>query len=453
MADILIVDDEKRMGTLLGEELEEAGHRVDVEGSGAGALERLQRQSYALVISDIRMAPPDGLEILRLVKECWPGTDVVMMTAYASTQTAVQAMKLGAYDYIAKPFDMEEMRLLVERVLEKQALASARRRLELENVALRERLAGAERSPIIGESGAVRELQRLVDLVAASDATVLVRGPSGSGKELVAKEIHARSKRAAAPFIAINCAAIPDTLLEGELFGFEKGAFTGADARKLGRFELAQHGTIFLDEIGELPAGLQAKLLRILEERAVSRLGGTAPIPVDIRVVAATNRDLGEAVRSGRFRDDLYYRLEVFPIDVPALAARREDIPLLAEYFLREFRYPHPALLPEILSDLRAHDWPGNVRELRNAVERATILAHGGPLSREHFVLARGGAQSEVGLDMELPPAGIDLEKLEAHLIRKALEQAAGNKSRAAKLLGMTRRTLYSRMEKHGMGG
>jgi len=452
MADILIIDDEKRIGALLEEELEEAGWTVDVETSSAGALARLQRSTYALVLSDLRMAPPDGLEILRAVKERTPQTDVIMMTAYASTQTAIQAMKLGAYDYIIKPFDLEEVRLLVQRALEKQGLARDKESLRRENAALRDQLASGRRSPLIGESAAMQELRRLIELVAASEATVLVRGPSGSGKELVASELHARSPRAAAPFVAVNCAAIPETLLEAELFGYEKGAFTGAEARKTGRFEQAQSGTLFLDEIGELGAGVQAKLLRVLEERKVMRLGATAPVDVDLRVVAATNRDLEAAMRNGRFRDDLYYRLAVFPIDVPALAARREDVPLLADFFLREQRYPHPELDTDIVAALRGHDWPGNVRELRNAVERATILAGGGKIETRHFAFARGtGGTAAVSLEMELPAGGLDLEKLEAHLIRRALVQAAGNKSQAARLLGMTRRTLYSRMEKHGI--
>src|SRR5262245_58624931 len=366
---ILVVDDEKRMGLLLKEELEDAGYEVHVESSGAGALDRLQRHAYAVVLSDIRMAPPDGLAILRTVKERAPATDVIMMTAYASTQTAVEAMKLGAFDYIIKPFDMEEMRLLVQRALERQDLARDKRTLARENAALRDQLAGARRSTIVGESAAVHELRHLIELVAASDATVLIKGPSGAGKELVASEIHAQSKRVRAPFIAVNCAAIPDTLLEGELFGFEKGAFTGADARKIGRFEMAQHGTIFLDEIGEMGASVQAKLLRVLEERRIMRLGGTAPIEVDLRIVAATNRNLEDMIRDGRFRDDLFYRLNVFPIEVPPLAARRDDVPLLANHFLREMRYAHPEIPADAVAVLRAHDWPGNVRELRNVVE------------------------------------------------------------------------------------
>jgi DNA-binding NtrC family response regulator len=457
MADILIVDDEKRMAALLREELEEAGHSVHVEHSGAGALARLADHAYAVVLSDIRMTPPDGIEILRAVKARTPATDVILMTAYASTQTAVNAMKLGAFDYIVKPFDMDELRLLVERALERQALSRERATLARENATLRDQLVGARRSPLVGESAAMQELRRLIELVAESDATVLVKGASGAGKELVAGEVHARSKRAGAPFVAVNCAAIPDTLLEGELFGFEKGAFTGAEARKIGRFEMAQHGTIFLDEIGEMGAGVQAKLLRVLEERKVMRLGATAPIDVDLRIVAATNRDLESMIRDGRFRDDLYYRLAVFPIEVPPLAARRDDVPMLAEFFLRELRYAHPELPPDAAAALRARDWPGNVRELRNVVERATILARGGPLAAAHFAGGRasdtgaGVAGTAISLDAELPEGGIDLEKLEAALIRKAIAKAGGNKSQAARLLGMTRRTLYSRMEKHGL--
>ncbi len=455
MTDILIVDDEKRMGLLLKEELQDAGYTVDVESTGAGALARLDAQHYALVLSDIRMAPPDGLEILRITKEKSPSTDVIMMTAYASTQTAVQAMKLGAYDYVIKPFDMEEVRLMVQRAFERQGLTRDKATLARENATLRDQLAGVHRSTIVGESAAIQELRRLIVLVAESEATVFVKGASGAGKELVAAEIHAQSRRAGAPFVAVNCAAIPDTLLEGELFGSEKGAYTGADARKIGRFEMAQHGTIFLDEIGEMGAGVQAKLLRVLEERKITRLGGSGPIDVDIRIIAATNRNLEDMIRDGRFRDDLFYRLNVFPIEVPPLAARRADVPLLAEFFLRELRYAHSKLPLDAIEVLRAHDWPGNVRELRNVVERATILARGGPIEALHFSLPRApgaaAANGPISLEMDVPEGGIDLEQLEKNLIGKALVRAGGNKSQAARLLGMTRRTLYSRMEKHGI--
>jgi DNA-binding NtrC family response regulator len=453
MADILIVDDERRMGQLLREELEDAGLRVDVETSGAGATQRLQEHAYRLVISDVRMAPPDGMEILRAVKERSPETDVVLMTAYSSVQSAREAFKLGAADYVIKPFDVEEMLRIVQGLLERRRLAQQNEALLFENLALREQLAGGPRWTLVGESRPVRELRRLVELVAPSEATVLIKGPSGTGKELVAREIHARSPRAARPFLAVNCAAIPDTLLESELFGYEKGAFTGAEARKLGRFELAQGGTLFLDEIGEMGADVQAKLLRVLEERRVTRLGGTSPVAVDIRVLAATNRNLEDAIRQGRFREDLYYRLQVFPIEVPPLAARRDDVPLLAEFFLRELRYPHPQVPAAALGALTAHDWPGNVRELRNLVERATILAQGRPLEPAHLVLPHGEARAATAIDedLELPEEGVDLERLEANLIRKALAKTQNNKARAARLLGMTRRTLYSRMQKHGI--
>jgi DNA-binding NtrC family response regulator len=453
MADILIVDDERRMGQLLQEELQDAGLRVDVEASGTGALQRLQQHNYRLVISDIRMAPPDGVEILRTVKRLSPATDVVLMTAYSSVQSARDAFKLGATDYVIKPFDLDEMVRVVRDILERQRLSQQNEVLARENQVLRQELGGKQRWTLVGESAAVHELRRLIDLVAKSDATVLIGGPSGSGKELVAREIHARSGRAERPFVAVNCAAIPDTLLESELFGHEKGAFTGADARKLGRFELAQGGTLFLDEIAEMGADVQAKLLRVLEERRVTRVGGTAPIPVDLRIVAATNRDLDDAIRAGRFRDDLFYRLNVFPIAVPRLADRRADVPMLAEFFLRELRYPKPDLPPEATAALSAYDWPGNVRELRNLMERATILAQGGPLAAGHFVLPRlaAAARTEIREDLELPDGGIDLERLEGNLIRKALAKTQNNKAQAARLLGMTRRTLYSRMQKHGI--
>ena len=453
MPDVLIVDDEKRIGTLLREELVEDGLSVDVESTGAAALDRLQRQRYRLVVTDIRMTPPDGIEILRRVKQQAPETDVVIMTAYSSVQSARDAFKLGAADYVIKPFDLDEMRQVIRGVLEKQRLARENERLTGENRALREQLDGKRVSTIIGESSAVRQLREMIDLVARSDATVLVRGPSGSGKELVASEVHARSGRARSPFVAVNCAAIPHTLLESELFGHEKGAFTGADARKLGRFELAHKGTIFLDEIGEMGAEVQAKMLRVLEERKITRLGGMAAIDVDIRIVAATNRRLEDEIQAGRFREDLYYRLNVFPIEVPPLAARREDVPRLAEHFLRDLRYPHPALPPDAASAMSAYHWPGNVRELRNVIERATILAQGQQLLARHFTVNAGGRGTpmEISADMSIPDSGIDLEALEANLIRKALEKTGNNKTHAAKLLGMTRRTLYSRMEKHGM--
>ncbi len=453
MADILIVDDEKRMGKLLQEELEDAGFDVHVEASGAAAMRRLQSDSYRVVVTDIRMAPPDGMEILKSVKQTSPDTEVVMMTAYSSVQSAREAFKLGATDYVIKPFDLDEMRMVVQSILEKQDLARRNEALTAENRMLRDQLAGKETSTIVGESPAVRELRRVIDLVAQSEATVLINGPSGAGKELVAREIHTRSPRADKPFVAVNCAAIPDSLLESELFGHEKGAFTGADARKPGRFELAQGGTIFLDEIGEMGAEVQAKLLRVLEERKISRLGSTQPIDVDLRVVAATNRNLEDEIQGGRFREDLFYRLNVFPIDAPSLAARREDVPLLVEFFLREMRYAHTEVSSAALDALRAYDWPGNVRELRNVVERATILAQGKPLTATHFALTRRGgrAPAELREDMDLPEAGLDLEKLEGHLIRVALERTRNNKTQAARLLGMTRRTLYSRMEKHGI--
>jgi len=453
MPDILIVDDEKRMGILLQEELEDADLEVDVESSGAAALERLASRTYRVVISDIRMAPPDGIAVLRYVREHAPDTDVVMMTAYSSVQSAREAFKLGATDYVIKPFDLEEMRQVILTILERQKLVADNAQLERENRALRDELAGRQRSTIVGESAPVQELRQLIELVARSDATVLIHGPSGSGKELVAQEVHAQSARATAPFVAVNCAAIPESLLESELFGHEKGAFTGADARRIGRFEAAQSGTIFLDEIGEMSVDLQSKMLRVLEERKLTRVGGTQAIDVDIRVVAATNRDLGEAIRAGGFREDLFYRLNVFPITVPSLAARREDVPQLAEYFLRLLRYPHTKIPRDAAERLMAHDWPGNVRELRNVVERATILAQGEPLEARHLRPTAGATSGigTVGEDMDIPDAGIDLEVLEANLIRKALQKTGDNKTQAARLLGLTRRTLYSRMEKHGL--
>ena len=443
MAKILVVDDEAKMCVILQGMLEERGHRVITAQDGRRAQKLAAGQDLDVVITDLKMSPADGLQVLREVKKASPETEVVLMTAYASVQTAIQAMKQGAYDYIIKPFDLDEMGLLVDRILEKK-------RLVLENRQLREEFGGArEREMVTGKSPQMKELLTLVDKVAGSDVTVLVRGESGTGKELVAEAIHRSSPRAGGPLVAVNCAALTETLLDSELFGHEKGAFTGAIKRKLGRFELAQRGTVFLDEIGDVSAALQAKLLRVLQEKTFVRVGGTETITADVRLISATNRDLEQAIRQGHFREDLYYRLSVFPIRVPPLRERREDIPDLVEFFLRQRGRQLSDIDPAALDQLIRYDWPGNVRELENVIERAVILAAGGEgIGPAHLPLPASSPAAAAA-----PGEELNLERLERESILLALSKSGGNKSAAARLLGITRRTLYSRMERLGLRG
>ncbi len=439
MANILVVDDEPKMTSLIYGALEDGGHRVTTTTRPAEALELIDKHSFDIVITDLSMPEISGMAVLEkaLSKE---GTEVIMITAYGSVESAVTAMKKGAADYLLKPFSLDELELLVRKLVERQRTQSLAGHFQAEDRAR----AG---SRLIGSAPVMAKLKGMIDKVAATEATVLITGRSGTGKEVVARLIHERSPRAAKPFIAVNCAALPETLLESELFGHEKGAFTGAVARKRGRFELAEGGTIFLDEIGEMSPGLQSKLLRVLEERQLVRVGGVDTIDIDVRVVAATNRDLKAAIDSHGFREDLYYRLNVFPVAVPALAERSEDIVPLAEHFLTERQYPHAALGADIEHLLEAYDWPGNVRELRNVIERAMILAGGEPLSAEDFSL-------EVD-DAPLAPATASpaegLENAEKQMILEALERADGNKTEAARLLKISRRRLYSRMKVHGI--
>ncbi len=443
MANILVVDDEVKMCVILQGMLEERGHRVSTAGNGREAQELIAGQEFDVVVSDLKMSPVDGLELLQAVKKTSPETEVVLMTAYASVQTAIQAMKQGAYDYIIKPFDLEEMGLLVDRILEKK-------RLVLENRQLREESLGDRgREMVAGKSTQMKQLFTLVDKVAPSDVTVLILGESGTGKELVAEAIHRRSPRAGGPLVAVNCAALTETLLESELFGHEKGAFTGAIRKKLGRFELAQGGTVFLDEIGDVTAALQAKLLRVLQEKTFVRVGGTETITADIRLIAATNRNLEQAIGAGHFREDLYYRLSVFPIRVPPLRERREDIPDLVAFFLQKRGRKLPDVDQAAIDQLMRYDWPGNVRELENVIERAVILAAGGErIGLDHLPLFSAAATSA-----SAPGGELNLEKLERQSILQALQKSGGNKSAAARLLGITRRTLYSRMERLGLRG
>ena len=440
MAKILVVDDERRMCDVVARSLGRRGHEVRTALDGQAALELLAEEPAEIVFTDHRMEPIDGMELLQRIKADTPKTAVVMMTAYGEVENAVAAMKAGAAHYLNKPVDLDELNLLAERLVKQNRVSTAHARQK----ALQART--SEQWEMVGESPAMAEVKDLILRVAPTDATVLIRGESGTGKELCAKAIHRHSQRVDGPFVPVNCAAIPDTLLESELFGYTKGAFTGADQDKQGFFELADGGTIFLDELGEANAGVQSKLLRALEERKFIPVGGRREVEVDVRIVAATNKDLEKLIDEGAFREDLYYRFNVFPVDLPPLRDRLDDVEDIAARLLADLGRRDEKPSAEVLRALRSHAWPGNVRELRNTLERAHILAGGGPLEAEHVVVprARGGGGQRTGDE----PVDLNLEAHERHLIRLALKRAAGNKTQAAEMLGLTRRALYSRMER-----
>lgn len=443
MAEILVVDDEPKMTSLICGELEDAGHRVVTCVRAAEALSLLDKRTFDIVITDLSMPEHTGMEVLQKALQKDAAIDVIMMTAYGSVETAVKAMKQGAADYLLKPFSLEELRLLVGRLADQQKVKQLKDHYE--EVARNK--TGVE---FIGNSPASQRVKQMIVQVAARETTVLLTGKSGTGKELAARMIHESSPRRTFPFIAINCAALPETLLESELFGHEKGAFTGAVGRKRGRFELAEKGTIFLDEIGEMPLAMQAKLLRVLEEHTIMRLGGTEPVPINVRLVAATNRNLKELIKSGQFREDLYFRLNVFPIEIPTLSQRRDDILPLAEFFLRRLGYSGK-LQAEVAQTLRQYDWPGNVRELRNALERALILSDGEELAAKDFSMDTYTGANEDDESLVSAPSEGGLEASERELIIQTLAKVDGNKTEAAKLLKITRRRLYSRMKVHGL--
>lgn len=440
---ILVIDDEQRMCQLLKAALQADQHQVDMAFDGEYGLSKIESDGYDVVITDLKMPDKSGMDILEFVKSKNPSTEVILMTAYATAQTAVEAMKKGAYDYVIKPFEMTEIRLKVSHILEKKQLAQ-------ENITLKEKLKDKySLTNMVGTSGNMQNVYKMVQKVAPSDATVIIRGESGTGKELVAHAIHELSPRKDQPFIAVNCGALPESLLESELFGHEKGAFTGADKKKLGRFELAAEGSIFLDEIGDMTPSTQVKLLRVLQAKELVRLGGTQTIPVKARTIAATNRNLEEALKNGTFRDDLYYRINVFPILVPPLRERRQDIPDLLIHFLKKYSSYHESIELKALNHLMNYHWPGNVRELENIIERALIMAGDRKISVEdlppHIFMGK-----HTSLSLEIPDEGLSLEEVEIGLIQKALTKAKGNKSKAAKLLGITRRRLYSMLERLG---
>ena len=445
---ILVVDDDYAHRTMLKTLITGWGYDVREADDGAAAVEAVGKEPLDLVLMDIRMARVSGIEALEGIRKFNPALPVILMTAYASVETAVEALKKGAYDYLTKPLDFDELRLALERALE-------HRHLREENRMLRESLgARFDRGSLIGRSAAMTRLLDLVAQVAPSEATVLVTGESGTGKEMIAGAIHTNSPRKSGPFIRINCAAITETLLESELFGHEKGSFTGADRRKEGKFRLADRGTIFLDEVSEMSLGMQVKLLRVLQEREFSRVGGEEVIRVDVRVIAATNRDLLRAVAEGRFREDLYYRLNVVNLRVPALRERREDIPLLAQHFLKIFaernRKALKGFTPRAMDRLLRYSWPGNVRELMNTVERGVVLCRGDVLDEQDVAPV---LEAEVPQAAAAVPAaaGASLEDVEKITILKTLDETDGNKSEAARRLGITRRTLHLKLKKYGL--
>jgi two-component system, NtrC family, response regulator AtoC len=456
---VLVVDDEEIVRESLAGWLRNDGHVVGAAADGAAGIALLRAEPWAVVLLDLKMPGMDGLQVLEEARKLRPEATYVVMTAYATVDTAVAAMKLGAFDYLVKPFDPEEVSILVRRVASQQALVRENQELRR---ALKRELGFHD---LVSRSAAMQRMFELASVAAKSSSTILVLGESGSGKEVLARAIHAESPRAGGPFVAISCAALTETLLESELFGHEKGAFTGAVARRKGKFEAAHGGTLFLDEVGDIGPKLQLDLLRVLEERRVQRVGGNEPIDVDVRVVAATNRDLARAVREGHFREELYYRLNVIPITLPPLRERKEDIPLLVQHFLvrltAELGRRVEGVSPEAMAALVAHVWPGNVRELRNVLERGAVVAKGPFIQVEDLGLAPPPAPPVAAPAATAPaPAGdarapraepCALEDVERRHVAEVLAWAGGNVTHAARVLGIDRMTLYNKMKRYGL--
>jgi two-component system, NtrC family, response regulator AtoC len=451
-AKILVVDDDAVARDLLAESLKKEGYEVEAYASGEEAIARGREGRVDLVLTDIRMGAVDGLTVLREFKRMSQDTAIVVLTAFGSLEGAIEAIKQGAYDYLAKPFKKEEIKLVVQRSLDHC-------RLLRENTKFREELKSKDEwSPLVGSSPAMLEVYKLVARVSESKSTVLLQGESGTGKELIARAIHGNSPRRDRPFVPVNCGALPDTLLESEMFGYEKGAFTGAIGTKTGLFESANGGTLFLDEIGELGQALQVKLLRVMQDHEVRRVGGTSSIKVDVRIIAATNRDLEQFVKEGKFRDDLFYRLNVVRITLPSLIERQEDIPMLAHHFLQKCGAGSTTAVrgfhPDTLVLLKQYRWPGNVRELENAIERAVSLSHGPLLTPDDLPAAIRQAGSHAEPKPAVPEADevyLTLEEVEKRHLVRVLKETKGNKVKAAKILGIDRRTLYRMAERFGL--
>ena len=454
MANILVIEDNETMLEGISRTLERMGHRVVGVPDGQQGLEVCRKGDIDLVIADYKMQPMDGMEVLERVKRMDEDIDVVIITAYGTIELAVEAMKKGASDFITKPFSPDELKVRIDKVLEFRRARQRSQRLADENLYLRQEIE-VQYGEMVGSSEKMRKVFEKIEKVARTDSSVIIYGESGTGKELVARALHYRSPRREGPFVKVNCAALAEGVLESELFGHEKGAFTGAIRRKKGKFELANTGTIFLDEVGDIPPAIQVKLLRVLQEKEIERVGGEGPIKVDVRIVAATNRDLPKMVEEGKFREDLFYRLHVIPIYLPPLRERKEDIPELVRHFLRkkcaQLGRKVPEVDPKALELLMEYDWPGNVRELENVLERAIVLCEGdriGPSDLPLLVEREGDVLRVPEGEVPLPEM---LESLERQLIERALEKARGVKAEAARILGIKTSTLYYKMEKYGM--
>ena len=450
---VLVVDDDHAHRTMLSTLISGWGYSVTEADDGSTAIEKVKETTFDLVLMDVRMVRVSGLEALETIKFYNPAIPVIIMTAYSSVENAVAALKQGAYDYLTKPLDFDKLKITITRAMEHT-------RLKEENRLLKESLGEHfNRQNIIGRSPAMVNLLETVAQVAPSEATVLITGDSGTGKELIAGAIHYNSSRKDGPFVKINCAAITETLLESELFGHEKGAFTGADRRKEGRFYQAHGGSLFLDEVSEMSLTMQVKLLRVLQEREFTRVGGEKPIQVDVRVIVATNKDLPELIRKGGFREDLYYRLNVVDLEIPSLKQRREDVPLLSHHFLQLFAKRNNkeirGFTPQAMDHLIRYDWPGNVRELMNAIERAIVLSRSDYLSEKDFQIIAGPESTNNNKAADISSINIDgtasLEEVEKATILKTIEATKGNKSEAARRLGITRKTLHKKLKIYGL--
>lgn len=446
---ILVVDDDTAHRTMLKTLIREWGYEIREADDGETAIAAVMEEAFDIVLMDIKMIRMSGLEALPHIKAFNPAIPVIIMTAYSSVETAVDALKSGAWDYLIKPLDFEKLKLTLRRALEHSGLIEENKRLRASL------LDQFDPGRIIGQSPAIVRLTEIIAQVAPSEATVLIAGESGTGKELVASAIHYNSPRKEGTLVKINCAAITDTLLESELFGHEKGAFTGADRRKEGKFVQASGGTLFLDEIGEMPLAMQAKLLRVLQEREITRVGGESVIPVDVRVVAATNRDLANSVKNGEFREDLYYRLNVVELNLPPLRERRDDIPLLASRFMASFaeknRKTIKGFTPRAMDILVRYDWPGNVRELMNMIERAVVLSRTEWLDETDFPIRLTSEQQRYKIPETEDYPDEPLDEMEKRAIAAMLDRTDGNKSEAARRLGITRKTLHKKLKEYGI--